>query len=379
MKFKGYAVKTIITAIILLILAVLAIVFFGDIVNILLGILSILAPFIIAFILSLFLNPLAERLQKRFKLPRGLTAILVIILAVVLLGGVFGGIIYKVISEIKVIYTQLPEITDSIMQWIENVQQNLSHFYMSMPDDIQNIFDNMGNNLKDSLKHIINDNYKPVMHGAGNVAKKLPSIFIAIIVFILSLFFMVSGQGNVDGLIRKIIPKRIIEKATDIYGEIKKYLGGYVKAQLIIMSIAFVLIFTGLSILRIDYALLIALGVAVLDALPFFGSGAVLIPWSIISFISLNFGTGIGLLILYLSIIFTRQMIEPKIVSSKIGINPLVTLMSMYIGYRVFSIGGMILGPIVLVLGISFKKAGLFDPIIRFTKTTFTKLKEELK
>ncbi len=379
MKFKGFAAKTLLSVIASVIVIILAIVFSKNILNIIWSIISIFAPFILAFILSLLLNPIAEKLHKKFRLPKGLASILLIVLTIVLLGGVVGGIIWKIISEIKNIYTQLPQITQAVMDWIERVQESFSDIYFSMPVDIQNVLDTIGDNIQDSLTHIINDNYRPVVHGAGNIAKKLPSIFIAIIVFILSLFFMVSGRGSADKLIKKVIPQRVIDKTKTVFGEIKKTLGGYVKAQLIIMSVAFVIIFTGLSIIKIEYALLIALGVAILDALPFFGSGAVLIPWSVISFINTEFRLGVGLLIIYLLVIFTRQMIEPKIVSSKIGINPLITLMSMYVGYRIFSFGGMILGPIVLVLVMSLYKAGVFEPFKRFFKKIYVKLKEELK
>ena len=379
MKFKGFAAKTLLSVIASAVVIVLAFVFFKDILSILLGIISIFIPFILAFLLSLLLNPVAERLHEKFRLPKGLTAILLILITVVLLGGVVGGIIWKIVSEIKNIYTQLPQITQGIMEWIKRVQESFSDIYFSMPVDVQNVFDTLGDNIQESLTHIINDNYRPVVHGAGNIAKKLPSIFVAIIVFILSLFFMVSGQGSVDNLVKKVIPQKVIDKTKAIYGEIKKTLGSYVKAQLIIMSVAFVIIFSGLSIMKIQYALLIALGVALLDALPFFGSGAVLITWSLISFINAEVKLGVGLLIIYLVVIFTRQMIEPKIVSSKIGINPLITLMSMYVGYRIFSVGGMILGPVILVMVISFYKAGVFEPFKRFFVKTYKKFKQELK
>ncbi len=379
MKFKGFALKTLLSLIASVIVIVLAIVFFNDILNIIWGILGIFAPFILAFLLSLLLNPVADKLHKKFRLPRGLTTILVILITIILLGGVVGGIIWKIISEVKNIYMQLPQITQSVMEWIKGVQESFSDIYFSMPVDIQNVFDTLGDNIQQSLTHIIKDNYRPVVYGAGNIAKKLPSIFVGTIVFILSLFFMLSGRGSVDNLIKKVIPHNVLDKIKTIFSEIKKTLGGYVKAQIIIMSVAFVIIFTGLSILKIEYALLIALGVAILDALPFFGSGAVLIPWSIISFFSSEVKMGVGLVIIYLLVIFTRQMIEPKIVSNKIGINPLITLMSMYVGYRVFSFGGMILGPVILVLIISFHKAGVFEPFKSFFKRTYAKLKEELK
>ncbi len=378
MKFKGLALKMTLTTIVIVALLICLFVFFGNIVDAILWLIRLVSPFLIAFLLSLALNPLAEKLQKKLKLPKGLTAIIVIILTVGVLGGIVGSLIWKIASEIRSIYNQIPEIYENVVEGFENLQNSMFHIYSSMPKEMQTVFDNIGDNLKNTLANAVRDNYKPVMYGAGNIAKKLPSIFISIIVFILSLFFIMSDEENVKNAVKKLFPKTFLEKCSTIGGQLKKYLGGYIKAQLIIMSIAFVIIFIGLSILRAEYAMLIALGVAALDALPFFGSGAVLIPWSIISFLSRDLRMGIGLLIIYLAIIFTRQMIEPKIVSHSLGTNPLLTLMSMYIGYKIFSIGGMILGPIILVLVISLHKAGALETPERVIKNIAKKIKYEL-
>lgn len=378
MKFKGFTVKLLIAAIVFIIALSLIIVYFGEILGILSKIIGFLAPFILAFLLSLVLNPLADKLNKKFKLPRTLTAILLIVLVVGILGGFIGAIIYKVIDEIKSLYLSFPKVSESIIEWIMNIRLSFENIYSSMPEYVQTVLDSLFDNIQLSLSHFIDKNYRPVVHGAGNIAKKIPGIFIGIIVFLLALFFMVSDKENVNNVVRKIIPQKVSDKIKNIFAEIKKTLGGYLKAQLVIMSVVFVIVIVGLYILGAQYALLIALAIALLDGLPFFGSGAVLIPWSIVSFINSDIKFGIGLLIIYLSVLLTRQMIEPKIVSSKIGINPLVTLISMYVGYRVFSIGGMILGPIVLVLVISFNKAGVFEPIERFFKFIFRYLKKEV-
>ena len=134
------------------------------------------------------------------------------------------------------------------------------------------------------------------------------------------------------------------------------------------MIFTFTILFVGFKILGINYSLLIALGTAVFDALPFFGSGAVLWTWAAVSFLSSEFSRGVGLIIIYLCVIFTRQMIEPKIVSKNIGLNPILTLMAMYVGYRTLSIGGMIFGPLLLMLAISLYRAGVFDPLIEFLR-----------
>ena len=379
MKFKGLAVKMIVTLVIIIGLLTCLFMSFGDIVDGVFRLVRIFLPFILAFLLSLALNPLAEKLQKKLKLPKILTAVIVIILSVGIFGGAVGVLIWKIISEVKSIYEQIPQIYESAVATFENIQNSMMHIYTSLPVEMQNVLDSLGDNLKNTLARAVQDNYKPFMYGAGNVAKKLPSIFIAIIVFVLSLFFIMSDEDSVKNNVKKIFPKNFLEKISNIAGQLKKYLGGYIKAQLIIMSIAFVIILIGLSILKAEYAMLISLGIAALDALPFFGSGAALIPWSIISFLSGNVRMGVGLLIIYLAIIFTRQMIESKIVSYNLGTNPLLTLMSMYVGYKVFSIGGMILGPIILVLVISFHKAGALETPERVAKGILKKIKHELK
>mgnify|MGYP002730953225 CR=1 FL=1 len=379
MKFKGFAVKLAIAGVIIAALVVCLIMFYSDIIGIFFYIIRLLAPFIIAFILSLAADPLAEKLHSRFKLPRGLTAILVIILIVGIIGGALAGLIWKLISELKSIYTQIPEIYQSASQTLDNINASMSELYKALPSDIAAAFDSIGERLQTGLSNLIKDNYKPVVTGAGNFAKSLPSIFIGIIVFILSSYFMISSPTPIKDIVKKFIPKKMANGLSILSDQIKKYLGGYVKAQLIIMSIAFVLIFTGMTILKIPYSMLIALGIAFFDALPFFGSGAILIPWSVIAFITSDIRRGIGMLIIYLSVIFTRQMIEPKIVSSNIGVNPILTLMSMYIGYKVFSIGGMILGPIILMLTISLYKAGAFNGIIRGTKKLGAYISREAK
>lgn len=329
-------------------------------------VLKVFMPFILGYVFSLAINPLADKLQNRLKLPRGISAILVIILTVGIAGGIIGGIVWKIVDETKSLYSHYPQIYAEALEMWENISSRFSDFYFKMPDNIQELLDNFANQISVGIAGIFEKT--PVVERAGNFAKSLPGIFIGLIVFFLSLYFMIADAKTVHGFLHRIVPGKILDKFLNIRIELKKYMGGYVKAQAIIMSIAFAVIFIGLSLLKIEYALLIAIGIAVFDALPFFGSGAVLWPWAAVSFLNGSVKTGVGLIIIYFVIILTRQMIEPKIVSSSIGLHPILTLMSMYVGYKTFSIGGMILGPITLMLIISFYKSGIFAPLVHLIK-----------
>ncbi|MBS7298533.1 MAG: sporulation integral membrane protein YtvI [Eubacteriales bacterium] len=382
----GKRIKIAIIATIILAAVILLIVFFPDILALLGKIIHLFLPFVLGYLFSLLVNPLANLLEKRFKLPRNLAAILVILLCVGVVGGILASVILKIVEEIRGIYQNLPAIQINIVSAWEEISHKFSNIYDAVPPAVQEMLDELGKNFTASISGIAGMEYTPIFRSAGNIAKSVPGIFVGAIAFLLSSFFMISDSKTVKNALERTLPDRIQIKFERMKTEVKRYIGGYVKAQLIIMFFAFIILFIGLNILNIDYSLLIALGTAFLDALPFFGSGAVLWTWAAVSFLTSEFGRGIGLIIIYLCVIFTRQMIEPKIVSQKIGMNPILTLMAMYVGYRLFSIGGMIVGPLLLMLFISLKRAGFFDGIIEaskninmFIKNEYNKIKEQIK
>ncbi len=359
------------------ILVALAIIFLPKILNLAGYVVWLFAPFLIAYGLSLIVNPMADGLQKRFRLPRGISAVLVIVLTVGVLGGIITGIVWKIVDEVRNVYEDLPMIYMSIRSTWLSISEAFSDVVAILPKELQSAFEDLSDQFLKWLADVATNT--ELMRSAGNIAKKLPNIFIATVVFLLSLYFMVADSKKVSNAVKKPFSAETVERMSEFRVQIKKYVGGYVKAQLTIMCISFTIILIGLSILKIDYALVIALATAVFDALPFFGSGAVLIPWSIISLISGDILHGIGLLIIYLSVILTRQFVEPKIVSKNIGMHPILTLMSMYVGFKVFSIGGMILGPLFLVIIISLYRVGVFDGVINSARKILSKACREIK
>ncbi len=379
MKFKNSFFKLTVTLIITALFAVAVYFLIDDVLWIVFRAIGLFLPFIVAYFISVLVSPLVDKLEKRLKIPRALATVVVILLTVGIIGGIVFGVVWKIAEEIQTIYRQLPQIAESMQIYWQGIYQKLSNIYTALPQSVQGAGEDLGQSVMQAIGEFAKQSYSPMISGIGSFAKALPKIFVWIIVFVLSLYFMISDSRTMKKIIRKCVSKKFLVHVRNVQREIKKYLGGYVKAQLIIMSIAAIIILLGLSILGVEYALIIAIAIALLDALPFFGSGAVLWPWSIISFINGDFGSGIGLILIYLAVIFMRQMIEPKIVSENIGVYPVFTLMSMYLGYKTFSLGGMILGPVILILIVSFYKAGALDGIIRFTKGFFRKIWQEIK
>ncbi len=339
---------------------------------------SLFLPFLLGFVFASAVKPLAGFLQKKLSIPRGLSAILVIILTIGIIGGALTWGIWKIVEQGRQIYEQFPQIYASITQSFYRFMAVWEDLYITLPQSVQTLITEIGEDISGKASGFINNTSEPVVDWASRFAKAIPRVFVGVIVFILSGYFMITDDGRVNDFTAKIVGEKIRYRFSLVGKQLKTYLGGYIRTQAILMIIAFVIIFTALSILGVRYALLIALGIAFLDALPFFGSGFVLWPWTVVDFAMGDIKMGVGLILTYVALVIMRRITEPKLLSSRVGLHPLITLMSMYVGYRVLSIGGLIFGPAIAMLIISFYKAGLFDPIITFIKLVFKFIKEQL-
>lgn len=151
------------------------------------------------------------------------------------------------------------------------------------------------------------------------------------------------------------------DSGQDVLGKLIKAFVGFVKAYSILISITFILTLVAMKILNVQYALTLALIIALADILPVLGPGAIYVPWIIWEFISHHLAMGIALLAAYVIISAVRQFLEPKIVGDNIGLHPLVTLMSLYVGLKLGGVVGMIMGPVCVVIFIAIYRTGVLD------------------
>lgn len=328
---------------------------------------GLLSPFVIGYFVARLINPIADRLNKWVKIPRGISAVLVIIVTLGVVGGLLGLLGYKLFDEIRSLYLDWDDIVRSLRANWHNFSSKMSEMYIVMPDFIRDAIDNAFDSWYKQSVEISGS--IPVVNAAQVAAKSLPAGLIWTVMFILSLYFMVSRRMSLTKSVRKFIGDRYADKLIEIKTQCKTYLGGYVKAQLILMVIAFFAILVILSLVDAPFALLIAALTAVLDALPFFGSGIVLWPMAVVYLIDGRIKLAIAYIITYIAVMLLRRFIEPKLVSDKIGFNnPIIMLVAMYIGYKFWGVGGLIGGPIILMLILSLYTVGLFNRIIAVLK-----------
>ena len=322
-------------------------------------------PFVIGWIISMIANPLVRWLENRMKVKRKASSAIVIIIVLAVIILLVYLIIARLSEEVVGFSESLPNVWASLEDDMKNIGRNYEIFYQKLPKDIQESFTNVATSVNNYFKDVVSSLSTPTVAAVSNFAKNIPLVIIGIIMCLLSAYFFISDREYVIEWVKKYTSKSIQGKWNIIYGSIKTAVGGYFKAQLKIEGWIYLLLVIGLSILGINYSLLIALGIACLDVLPFFGTGTVMVPWVIVKFLSGDYKMAIGLLIIWGVGQLVRQIIQPKIVGDSIGMPPIPTLFLLYLGYRFAGVIGMIIAVPVGIIIVNLNEAGLFDNIKR--------------
>jgi len=309
-------------------------------------------PFAIAFIISKIISRPVEFLTKKFHLPRPLAVIFSLIGFIAIIGGIIYFFVAALFNEIISLESQWDTILTPLLEGIKNLSSRFNFFYQNL-----NLDADIVKGLQDSISGIINGLITSLSAGVNaaanavvNIVVSLPNIIIYIIITLVSTFFISNDSKFIADSLEKHIPLRWLIKVQSVINDLFHALGGYLKAQGILITITFCELLIGFTLFDVRYALILAIVIAIIDALPILGTGTVLIPWAFVSVMTGQYKMGACLFGLYVFILVVRQLIEPKIVGTQIGIYPLLTLIAMYTGTQFVGIWGLILGPIVLII-----------------------------
>ncbi|MEE0435889.1 MAG: sporulation integral membrane protein YtvI [Peptococcaceae bacterium] len=322
--------------------------------------LPVLAPFLVALVVTMVLNPLIRfvgkhepRLRKPFAIL--LCAAFYIILAYLLLN--FG---WQLTQKVGDLIARIPalfetQIAPALWMLYDRIQDLATQVDPGLAQEIDAIFNETMQNMR---VYITEFSMQAVGLLTGTLTA-LPGLFLSVLITIISTFFMIT---DFDFLLRqafKLIPsgRRDAAQTTVVYA--KNILVKYIKSYSLIFSITFIELSVGFTILHIPNSVLIGLLVAIFDILPVLGTGGILIPWAIIVAILGNGGLAFGLIFLYVFILVVRNIIEPRIVGKQIGLHPLVTLVGMFIGLKLFGVIGLFGIPIALSILVNMDRAGV--------------------
>ena len=308
-------------------------------------------PFIIAFIISLIIEPAIKFLMKKTNITRKMSSIIIFLLAFsIIIGSVTWGII-SLVSESTNLLQTLNIYIDKVYTQMQETISKMSITKISISKNISNLVQEASTEILFKISGWLTEFLTKLI----NVITSIPTIAIYTVITILSLYFICTDRIYILDLMEHHMPSKWIKRLTIHIKEISKNLGGYLKAVVTLIFVSFIISVIGLYILKfvgmnVKYPLLIALGIAFVDALPILGAGTVIVPWAIFSALDGDIKLAIAIIILWIIMSVVRQFLEPKIVSGKIGIHPIFTIIAMYTGFRIIGILGMLFGPIVLII-----------------------------
>ena len=334
--------------------------------------LGIVWPFVVAFFLAMLLQRPVNFLSTKTPLKRGISSVIMVLFVLVIVGSIVGLIIGRIVMELKGFFDYLlikmedaPAFVDQIQAWLSDT---LSFLPKSLHESLMTATENFLNRLMGIEAKASADAIQAESSGIDfsllssplgavwGTAKQIPMIAVGVLVCVVSCCFMTTDYRT----LRDMILSQLSQKRQSAVIRTKQVtfstLGKMGKAYSIILFVTFMEMLLGLSFLKLihvydsGYIFAIAFITAIVDIIPVLGTGTILIPWALWSLFTGDVGLGIGLLVVYAIISVIRQVIEPKLVASQLGLPPFVTIMAMYIGSQLFGFIGLFLLPITVML-----------------------------
>lgn len=345
----------------------------------------LVAPFIFAMLIAMALQKPVRYISKKTHIKKNIVSVLAVFLILAALLGILIFVGYRIFSEMQGFTNYVMQKVQNLPLFVKNLEAWLYDVVTVLPDKMEATAVNAISSFMDTVLLSLEDDVQSTgsavgsalpfdisilagpLGGLWSTAKQIPSILLAVLIGIISCFFMTSDYDNLTKLIKKNISlereSAIVRTKTLMIDS----MGKMVRSYCIIILITFCEISLGLNFLKLigvytgSYILAISAITAVLDILPVLGTGTVFIPWGIYCLISAQYGLGIGILVLYVIILVVRQIVEPRLVAMNLGLPPVLTLMGMYLGLQLFGVLGMFVVPLTFVLVKILNSEGLIQ------------------
>ena len=306
-------------------------------------------PFLLGLGLALAAEPVAGLLCSRMNLRRGpasgigvTAALLALTLLFVLLCGLL-------LREISFLMGILPDLEQSVSGGLSALNAWALELAAGIPGSAGQLVSRSVTELFSGGTKMLEQIFRYALTLTGGLISRVPNGALVFGTALISAYMISARLPRIRNRIREKIRAERMRKVLEGFGRVRTALLGWLKAQLKLMAVTWVILTLGLVLLRIPYAPLWAGAVALVDAFPILGTGTVLLPWTLVCFLRKETARALGLLGTYTAISLTRSVLEPKLLGNHMGLDPLVTLAALYSGYRLWGFGGMILAPVLAV------------------------------
>ena len=326
---------------------------------------GVLTPFIIAYVLAVLLHPFVEFVCRKTKIPRVITVIFTVFVTVGVVGALLYLTVHRVYNEITSLYQTVSNILTEMKNNPDYAQEIIATIndyvpFVDLTEQLTEIWENIDVYVTSFATTLVTDLNGIIIPAINAIMNTVPPVLVGSIITVVAFYYFLAQYHRINNAVVSVFPKVVGEHLVAIKRQLVNAVFMFIKAYGVIMMITFMETFVGLTVLGVKYAFLMAVLTAVVDIMPILGTGAVMIPWGVLEIIRGNYFLGIGLLVLYAIITVVRQFLEPKIVGKSVGLHPLLALVSMYVGLKLFGVLGLFGFPIALVIYTRLRNEGFF-------------------
>ena len=316
--------------------------------------LPVIVPFIIGFVIAFFARKISIGVFKNTR--KEVQIVILVILDILIVLAIFFISIFAFNQITKINYAGI--YSNYIEPAINTIYTNISELNKELPYEIEEVVAKALSAVFDSLTSMLSKLSTILVNFIKNLISGVPTAIVTTIAIVLSSIYFVFDYEKIIYYFYKMLPKKTTDLIDDLITFVRDNIFKVIKAYIVIIFITFTELLIGFLILRINNCFALAMAIAIMDILPIVGVGTALIPWFIIEFIFGNYITGLGLLILYIVITVIRNIIEPRMVGVNLGLPPLLTLIGMIVGLRLFGLVGMIGFPLLFAFLIYLDSLG---------------------
>lgn len=322
------------------------------------NIFAYLMPFIFAMLLAGLIEPFVGFLEKNLKLKRGVAVSIALglIVSLLIFMIVFGT--SRLFFELDRLLKNLPDFQE-MMKKLEDFwsERNLLETFESwdLAPQFQRAIEEGLEAVYKSLESFLKGLFQALQDGARWAVK----LVINFVISFLAAFFISKDKKELGGYFNNLIPERFREDFNFFKGEMAAGAVGFIRARFILISISTFLIVLALELFASPYSLILGLICGILDFIPVIGPGLLLIPWALYLFLVGNKVFALQIIALYLAHSILRTMLEPRVIGRNIGVHPLATLISVYLGLKIFGALGVIIGPAFVIATKAIFRTGL--------------------
>ena len=326
--------------------------------------LKTLWPLVVAWCLAIITAPLVRFLQNKLHAKHKLSSTLVLILILAIVFGILYGVIRLLVSEAMTLIPNIPNYVQAASDVIDKVEAWLAGAVVNLPQGVFEFIDTIEAKAGEWFITISTNFGIWLTNALANIAVNLPNYLIYIILTVLMIFYIIDGRDRIKTKVRTLLPPTLVSYWRQCVSSFKKAVGKYIVTQLKLCVIVGATMCVCFLLKGLKYTGLLTIAITILDFLPIVGAGTILNPWAVIELVQGDYWMALYCVVLYIITQVIRNSLSPKMMGDSLNIPPLTSVICMYIGFRFWGLGGMILAiPIWLVI-VEICKAGVFDPAL---------------